>query len=252
MVLYGIPTKIMKYLGYKLERDIYPPDFTDFEIQTIQFTKSYTMTPPESIVTLIRAIQYIVSNNIPGDIVECGVWRGGSIMASANALLNSNDLSRSLYLYDTFNYFENVSVSDNDIDYKGESGYDEIERLNANETFFIGIHEDDVRSLLNKTQYPKDKIKYIKGKVEDTIPSTLPENIALLRLDTDLYDSTKHELQYLFPLLSDGGVLIIDDYGHWMGAKKAVDEYFSQNNIPAYLHRVDYSCRVYIKNKVIA
>jgi len=247
MVLFGIPTKIMKYLGYRLERDTYPVDFTAFEIQTIQSIRPYTMTPPESVVSLIRAIQYIVSNCVPGDIVECGVWRGGSMMASAMTLLNAKDTSRSLYLYDTFEFFQNINGSTKDSDYKGESGESEIKRINAESMYFVGISEDDVRTALNTTSYPKDKIRYVKGMVEDTIPATIPEKISLLRLDTDLYESTKHELEHLYPRLAVGGVLIIDDYGHWMGAKKAVDEYFSENRIPNYLHRVDYSCRIYIK-----
>lgn len=249
MVLYGIPTKIMKHLGYRLERDTYPVDFTDFEIQTILLTKPFTMTSPECIVTLIRSIQYILTKSIPGDIVECGVWRGGSMMASAITLLNAKDTSRSLYLYDTFQFFQDIRGIDKDIDYKGESASDEIKRINAENIYFVGISLDAVQSVLNRTRYPEDKIHYVKGKVEDTIPSTLPERISLLRLDTDMYESTKHELEHLYPLLSVGGVLIIDDYGHWMGAKKAVDEYFSENNIPVYLHRVDYSCRIYIKTQ---
>lgn len=247
MEFYGIPTKIIKKLGYRLERDKYPADFTEFEIQTIQSVKPFTMTPPESIVSLLRAIQYIVSNNIPGDIVECGVWRGGSMMATALTLLHVKDISRTLYLYDTFEFFQNVSGTADDVDYRGELASDEIPKINVEDQFFVGISEGEVRTTLNKTQYPQEKIRLIKGKVEDTIPGTLPTRISLLRLDTDMYESTKHELEHLYPLLSPGGVLFIDDYGHWAGAKKATDEYFSEHHIPAYLHRVDYSCRIFIK-----
>ena len=98
------------------------------------------------------------------------------------------------------------------------------------------------------TNYPKEKIHLIKGKVEDTIPEQAPQNISILRLDTDWYESTKHELQNLFPRLSSGGVIIIDDYGYWSGAKKAVDEYFLQNNISIFFNRVDYSARLGIKS----
>ena len=81
-------------------------------------------------------------------------------------------------------------------------------------------------------------INFVRGKVEDTIPKNMPEKIALLRLDTDWYESTYHELKYLFPLLSKNGVLIIDDYGHWKGAKKAVDQYFGENNIQIFLKKI--------------
>jgi O-methyltransferase len=83
--------------------------------------------------------------------------------------------------------------------------------------------------------------------VEDTIPNNIPEKIAILRLDTDWYESTRHELVHLFPRLSPYGVLIIDDYGCWQGAKKAVDEYISENNLRIFLSRIDSTGRIAIK-----
>jgi O-methyltransferase len=97
------------------------------------------------------------------------------------------------------------------------------------------------------TGYPEEKVHFIKGKVEETLPSVLPDQLALLRLDTDWYESTKHELIHLFPLLDSRGLLIIDDYGHWQGVRKAIDEYFSEHKLNLYLHRVDYSCRVAVR-----
>ena len=88
----------------------------------------------------------------------------------------------------------------------------------------------------------------IKGIVEKTLlePKNLPEKISILRLDTDFYESTKIELEILYPKLVSGGFLIIDDYGHFKGCRKAVDEYF-RDDLP-YLHYVDYSCRLIIKS----
>ena len=97
------------------------------------------------------------------------------------------------------------------------------------------------------TGYDKSKIHLVKGKVEETIPKTLPERIALLRLDTDWYASTKHEMLHLFPRLVPGGVLILDDYGSWLGARKAVDEYIAENKVKIFLCRVDNSGRVAVK-----
>jgi hypothetical protein len=102
----------------------------------------------------------------------------------------------------------------------------------------------DVQRNLGSTQYPHDQIRYIVGKVEETIPRYLPGQIALLRLDTDWYSSTHHELSHLYPLLSPQGFLIIDDYGHWAGARKATDEYFAAHKHPPFLHRVDYTGRI--------
>jgi hypothetical protein len=75
----------------------------------------------------------------------------------------------------------------------------------------------------------------------------LPEQIAVLRLDTDFYESTRHELRHLYPRLVHGGVLIIDDYGHWAGARKAVDEYIAEEGIRLLLNRIDYTGRIAIK-----
>jgi hypothetical protein len=96
------------------------------------------------------------------------------------------------------------------------------------------------------TGYPADKIHLIKGKVEDTLPDVIPSHLLLLRLDTDWYESTKHELTHLFPRLDDRGILIIDDYGHWRGAKTAVDEYFREQKRAVYLHRIDYTARILV------
>jgi len=85
---------------------------------------------------------------------------------------------------------------------------------------------------------------FIKGRVEETIPNAAPEQIALLRLDTDWYESTRHELIHLFPRLTHGGVLIIDDYGYWQGARKAVDEYIEENKLSILLARIDSTARM--------
>ena len=97
---------------------------------------------------------------------------------------------------------------------------------------------DEVKQNVIKTGYNTEKLHFIKGKVENTLPKYAPKQIALLRLDTDWYESTKHELIHLFPRLVSGGVLILDDYGYWAGAKKAVDEYFSQTKIQILLNRI--------------
>ena len=104
-----------------------------------------------------------------------------------------------------------------------------------------------VKKNMASTDYPEENIIYIKGKIEETLPGYIPRKISILRLDTDWYESTKHELEHLYPILSPGGVLIIDDYGHFAGARKAVDEYFSGLEKPPYMPRIDYSGRIIIK-----
>jgi hypothetical protein len=97
------------------------------------------------------------------------------------------------------------------------------------------------------TGYPADKLVFVKGRVEDTLPGSAPAAVALLRLDTDWYQSTRHELEHLYPRLAAGGVLVLDDYGSFEGARKAVDEYFAEYDIGPYLHRVDSTGRIAVK-----
>ena len=136
------------------------------------------------------------------------------MMASALALLALESTQRQLYLYDTFN-----------------------------ESYTL----QDVKQALMQTRYPWEKILFVPGRVEETIPTQVPAKIALLRLDTDRYESSYQVLEHLYPRLSDGGILIVDDYGHWQGAKKAVDEYFREQGIEAELRTIDSSARLLLK-----
>jgi O-methyltransferase len=209
--------------------------------------RPFTMTSAERRASLLGSIDHLVRHGIAGDIVECGVWRGGSMMLAALALMARGDTERHLYLFDTF---EGMSEpTDNDRSASGESAQAQLDRTRKGEGVWCEAGIDDVQANLWSTGYPRDRIHFVKGKVEDTIPETLPERIALLRLDTDWYESTRHELAHLYPRLSRHGVLIIDDYGHWQGAKQAVDEYFAGSAEPVFLHRVDYTARLLIKQE---
>jgi O-methyltransferase len=209
----------------------------------------FTMTSPERRASLLGAVDHIVKHRVSGDIVECGVWRGGSMMAVALALIDRGDIDRHLYLYDTFEGMSEPTAEDRSA--SGESAQAQLDRTRKGEGVWCEAGIDDVQANLWSTGYPRDRIHFVKGKVEDTIPQTLPERIALLRLDTDWYESTRHELAHLYPLLSMHGVLIIDDYGHWQGARQAVDEFFAASAEPVFLHRVDYTARLVIKRDEI-
>ncbi len=225
----------------------YPSDFDESNIKTCDIVKPYTMTSPERVNALIEAVRYIVKSEINGAIVECGVWKGGSSMAIARTLLELGDINRDIYLYDTYSGM--TAPTSADVSFRG---------VKASETFSTTIISEDasdwclssleeVKKNMLSIGYDKKKIHFIVGKVEITIPKNTPKEIALLRLDTDWYESTKHELIHLFPLLKPNGILIIDDYGHWEGARKAVDEYISDNNIRILLNRIDYSGRIAVK-----
>jgi len=205
------------------------------------------MTSPERICALIESIKYVARHNIPGSIVECGVWKGGSMMAAALALQNLNHSDRDLYLFDTFEGMP--KPTDADVDLKGRLAEKFFRkcRVTSNSSSFCRASIDEVKKAIDSTGYEESRVHLVKGRVEETIPKFAPESIALLRLDTDWYESTKHELIHLFPLLSRHGVVIIDDYGHWRGAQQAVDEYFAETGHPVFLSRVDYTARIAVK-----
>jgi len=205
----------------------------------------FTMTSLARRASLVGAIDHVVRHGIEGAIVECGVWRGGSMMAAALALIARGDTSRELWLYDTF---EGMSdPTDADASVHGESAAAQLARTKRGTGVWCEAGLADVRANLAATGYPAERLHFVEGKVEDTIPASLPGSIAVLRLDTDWYESTRHELAHLYPLLAPHGILVIDDYGHWQGARRAVDEYFAAHAEPAFLHRVDYTARLLVK-----
>jgi O-methyltransferase len=221
-------------------------DLSNEDQRIVSRVTPFTLTSVERVATLINAVTYVTTNDIPGDIAECGVWRGGSMMTVALVLLARSDTSRSLYLYDTFEGM--TPPSDYDIRSDGIVAKSEFERISQENKKWHYAGLEDVRNNMLSTGYPEDKIHFIKGKIEETIPDNISPHLSILRLDTDFYESTKHELVHLFPLLDSKGVLIIDDYGWWQGSKKAVDEYFSEIKRTVYLHRIDQTGRILIKN----
>jgi O-methyltransferase len=203
-----------------------------------------TMTSIEALYALYSAVKYLYRSGISGDIVECGVWRGGSMMMVALTLLMLGDTSRRLVLFDTF---AGHPRPDPDMDTK--ANYDEWTRRRRTEQSSDWAYAsiDEVRTNIESTGYPMGNVALIKGVVEETIVPNAPEAIALLRLDTDWYRSTVHELEQLYPRLGNRGVLIIDDYGAMPGVKQAVDEYFEGKRDAPLLNRVDFTVRLAIK-----
>jgi predicted O-methyltransferase YrrM len=222
-------------------------DCNDTEKEITRASIPYTMTSGERLLGLIRAVEYIARHDIPGSIVECGVWKGGSSMAAALALQAFEGAGRHLYLFDTFTGM--TAPTEADVAFDGshaEPVYME-NRTPTGECSWCQAGLDEVKENMHSTGYPKDRIHFIPGPVESTLPEHAPETIALLRLDTDWYESTRHELEHLYPRLSPGGVLIIDDYGHWEGARKAVDEYIAAHGLQLLLTRMDYTGRLAVK-----
>lgn len=263
MIAKRIVKGLVESFGYTIQRktepEVVPPvpefpiDFTAQEQEICRSVKDCTMTSKERLVSLIRAVQYIVRNRVPGAFVECGVWRGGSMMAVAKTLLKTGVTDRELFLFDTYAGMPEPGAVD--VDAMGRQAADLIAELSKRPLWeqdgnhvlarsSLGV----VRRNLMSTGYPTARLHFVEGRVEDTIPMCAPDCLALLRLDTDWYASTHHELLHLFPRLSRGGVLLIDDYGDWEGARLAVDEYFGQHE-EMFLSRIDHTGRIGVRYK---
>jgi O-methyltransferase len=231
--------------GDELLREKYP-DFDSVQFDIFREVQPYTLTSPERIVAVIEATRYITRRRIPGAIVECGVWRGGSMMAAARTLQSLRETDRELYLFDTFEGM--APPTDRDVDLDGQRAASMLATTEKRQDgVWVCVSLEDVQQAVGTVGYPASRIHYVRGKVEDTIPASAPDQIALLRLDTDWYESTRHELEHLYPRLASGGVIIIDDYGHWKGARQATDEFIAATPDFGLLTRIDYTGRLAIK-----
>jgi hypothetical protein len=223
-----------------------PEDLDRSTLATIGVVRPYTMSTPEQINAMCQAVGYVVANRIPGDIVECGVWRGGNMMAAARTLGEQGETTRRLHLFDTFEGMVPPGPRDRYRDGSPAIGVFDRAIAAADNAKWCDAGVEEVQAAMSLTGYPEECINYLVGRVEDTLPRDAPEQIAILRLDTDWYESTRHELAHLYPRLAPGGVLIIDDYGYWQGVRQAVDEHFAMVEPQPLLIRVDYSARMAI------
>lgn len=206
----------------------YEPEFAEIW----KLVKPRTMTGPEKGYYLHHAVRYVNAHQIPGAIVECGVWRGGSMLNVAHTLARLGATDRELYLFDTFAGMSEPTERDVHLRRSGAAAATLLEHESRDSRTWAIASLDDVRDGFSSVDYPSERVHFVEGKVEDTIPGEAPEEIAILRLDTDWYESTRHELTHLYQRLAPGGVLIIDDYGTWKGSKDATDEFVTETGEP--------------------
>ena len=246
--LYNQANALADRFGYEIKPNGMRTDFEPDSGAMINRVRPYTMTTPDRIYSLIQAVRYLERAGIEGGIVECGVWRGGSMMTVALTLMGERSAQRDLYLFDTY---EGMSEPEDgvDVDVGGRPASDQLAASKRTESSWIWAYAplEEVARNMASTGYPQERVHLVKGMVEDTLPAEAPEKIALLRLDTDWYASTRHSLEHLYPRLVSGGVLILDDYGHWQGARRAFDEYAAENKLNILLNRVDTSGRIAVK-----
>lgn len=226
----------------------FPVEASEGEKELIDECLNFSMTNRLRMWALVQAMKYVTVKSIPGHFVECGVWKGGNL-ALMGRFLDLNGGGRTVYGYDTFEGMSEPTLVDRDL--FGNSARDLMRQQMRNESE-SNIHcyapLEKVKQNLESTKITS-RVILVQGPVEHTLPLGLqvPDEIAVLRLDTDWYESTRIELEHLYPRLAIGGVLIIDDYGHHQGCRKAVDEYFAGQSI--WWHYIDYSCRLMIKGR---
>jgi hypothetical protein len=201
--------------------------------------KDLTLLQIERVIANIESVDHVINNNIDGDIVEIGVYKGGSVLSILLRLEEKNILDKTIHLYDTFEGMTESSELDIDLN--------NVKAKDAMEYYLCKCDLDSVMNNINSnTHYPKNLIKYHVGDIVKT--NFIPNKISILRLDTDWYESTKFELDNFFDKVSIGGIVIIDDYGHWNGCKKAVDE-FLLFHPEIQIEKIDYTGIKFIKNK---
>jgi hypothetical protein len=248
--------KLINQFGYSIQRVPEGPysniavELDDNDIDLIKYVLDggFTMTTVQRLVNTLKSCRYVVENKIAGDFVECGVWRGGNCIL-AKRLFEQLDANRSIWMYDTFVGMTAPNEHDVQARSKINAGikFEKNQKDGYNDWAYASL--EDVKNNFLKSNLKLEGINFIKGDVSKTltIKENIPSEIAILRLDTDWYQSTKSELEILYPILNTGGVLIVDDYGTWKGARKAIDEYFSVCDYKPLFNVIDHSCRSAIK-----
>lgn len=244
----------LKKAGYEIKRTdgkhgLNISEANAFDLETLQLASRLSMQSSERMWALINATKYVVNNNVSGNFVECGVYKGGSALIIARTLKSMNVTDRHIYLYDTYEGM----TQPRDVDRKQGTETLASEMLATTpkgngENVWAYSSIDDVTDFVAQLDYPNENFHLIKGDVMQTLEEDLPDNISLLRLDTDWYESTKKELQKLYPLVTHGGVIIIDDYGHWSGSKLAVNQFLEESSLKPLMNYIDYAGRLWIKN----
>ncbi len=219
---------ILGLFGFKIQKKINRSILKDSFIKRYNDSKKISSKKIEFFIALENILIFILNNNLEGDVVECGVFKGANCKFICNFFKENNFEDKKIYLYDTFEGMPLASAED--ININSKKNYNEyiknIDKNSSQDNFYRYESISNVQENILSTKYDKEKILFVKGMVEETIPKTIPKKISLVILDTDYYKSTIHELKHLYPLVVTGGIIIIDDYGTWKGVKKAVDEFF--------------------------
>jgi O-methyltransferase len=190
-----------------------------------------TIVSPERLDNLRMAIETVLDDGVAGDLIEAGVWRGGAAIFMRGVLATHDVTDRTVWLADSFRGFPDQHGIDAGVDFSGTKSY---------EDFVIGV--DEVRANFARYHLLDANVRFIEGWFAETLPDAPVQELAVVRLDGDLYESTRDALSALYPKLSQGGFFIIDDYGAFSQCKQAVDEYRENHGIIDAVLAVDSHC----------
>lgn len=253
----NVVQNLLTKFGYRIIRSNnsdygVPVEFEQRDIEIFRYvlSKKLTMVSLRQLIATIQACKYVVRNDIAGDFAECGVWRGGNALA-AKFIFEAYGSKRGVILFDTFAGMTEPTDWDK-TRYDNKSAKEKfLERQKDNHNEWCYASLEEVEQNFKDAKVDLKDVKFVQGDVLKTLSicENLPHKIAVLRLDIDWYESTRKEMEVLYPLLSRGGVLLIDDYGHWDGARKAIEEYFYDNSDyhKPLLQYTDYAGRMGVK-----
>jgi len=193
--------------------------------------RSYTMVGLKRLDNIQSCIESVVANNIPGDFIETGVWRGGSTIFMRAVLKAYGILDRRVWVADSF---EGLPKPNAEL-YPADLGdmHHTVKEL--------AIPLDQVQAHFQKFGLLDEQVRFLKGWFRDTLPTAPIAKLAVLRLDGDLYESTMDALVHLYPKLSIGGYVIVDDYGAIDACRKAIDDFRQTHGIEEEMHWIDWT-----------
>ncbi len=189
-----------------------------------------TMIGMQRLTSLQQCVETVLAEDIPGDLIECGVWRGGACILMRAVLAAYGDATRRVWLADSF---QGVPRSD-PANYKADKGI--RAELVAG---ILGVSQAEVRANFERYGLLDDQVRFLPGWFKDTLHDAPIDRIAVLRLDGDLYESTIQALDALYPRLSPGGFCIVDDYLAVKACEQAVTDYRAQHGISAEIVDID-------------
>lgn len=253
-----IKSIINKY-GYNIQKKVLLGyDYEEEALEQIDIIRKNTMLPSIRLISLYQQVVFCEKNETDGCFVECGTWKGGAVGLMALGNQNYGKKRRHIHLFDAF---QDICEPDETMD--GEKAIKETKKWSSGKksgklrplTGFYdsiggpGTLEENIILLEQTIGYDPQYIHYHEGWFQDTLPNDAGEisDIAILRLDGDWYESTKICLDFLYDKVVSGGFVIVDDYGHYEGCKKAIDEFIQKNNLKVFLNHIDYTCIYWIK-----